>query len=165
MPFSASKRGFTLLELICVLAMLATIMAVSAPSLAWFFKGRSLHEESRRFLALTRYARSEAVSASVPMELWIDTGSGNYGLRRQTIYGNEEENPLEYQLTEHQEFEVDLDDLDKEGIAIFIFLPDGTMHENNPEEITIMENGKESITIRKTESGVGYVIHEGDSNE
>src|SRR5688572_7854706 len=51
------RRGaaFTLVELILVMAMLVIIIAVSAPSLSKFFRGRVLDSEARRLLSLTRY--------------------------------------------------------------------------------------------------------------
>jgi type II secretion system protein H len=160
-----NTKGFTLIELICVLAILAAVITVSAPSLAGFFKGRSLAEECRRFLALTRYARSEAVSSSVPIELWIDCSSGNYGLRRIISYGDQEEKSMEYQLDENLEFEMDEESLNEEGEAILLFHPDGSMDEENPEEIVIRENDTNRTVFKKAVSGMEYVIDTGEDNE
>lgn len=159
------SKGFTLIELICVLAILAAVITVSAPSLSGFFKGRSLHEESRRFLALTRYARSDAVSTSVPVELWIDGLTGDYGLRRMITYSEEEASPIEYQLDKNLEFELDDAYLDEEGRATLVFQPDGSMDKENPEEIAIRENDMEGIVFRKSDSGMEYVIDAGEEDE
>ena len=61
------RAGFTLLELILVMATLAIVLSVAAPSLARFFRGRSLDSEARRFLTLTRYGQSRAVAEGEPM--------------------------------------------------------------------------------------------------
>jgi prepilin-type N-terminal cleavage/methylation domain-containing protein len=159
------SKGFTLIELICVLAILAAVITVSAPSLSGFFKGRSLQEESRRFLALTRYARSDAVSASVPVELWIDSLTGDYGLRRMITFSEEEASPIEYQLDEKLEFELDDEYLDEEGRATLVFQPDGSMDNENPEEIAIRENDMEGIMFRKSDSGMEYVIDAEEEDE
>ncbi len=63
--------AFTLIELILVMAMLAIVISVALPSLKGFFRGRNLDSEARRFLSLTRYGQSRAVSEGVPMVLWI----------------------------------------------------------------------------------------------
>lgn len=160
-----NSKGFTLIELICVLAILAAVISVSAPSLFGFFKGRSIQEESRRFLALTRYARSEAISSSVPFELWIDGTSGNYGLRRLVTYGEEEEFPIEYQLDENLEFELDDEYLNEEGLGTLVFQPDGSMDKENPEEIAIVENELEKLVFRKSDSGMEYVIDTEEEDE
>src|SRR5689334_18148384 len=55
------KRAFTLIELILVMALLAIVMAVSAPALSNFMRGRTLDSEARRFVSLTRYGQSRAV--------------------------------------------------------------------------------------------------------
>ena len=49
------------------MALLAMVLAVSAPALSRFFKGRTLDSEAHRFLALTRHAQQRAVSEGVPV--------------------------------------------------------------------------------------------------
>ncbi len=73
--------GFTLIELILVMAILAAVLAVSAPSLGRFFRGRNLDAEAYRLLALTRHAQNRAVSEGIPMILWIDLNQRRYGLQ------------------------------------------------------------------------------------
>lgn len=63
------------------MAILAAVLAVSAPSLGRFFKGRSLDSEAYRLLALTRHAQERAVTEGIPMILWIDLNARRYGLR------------------------------------------------------------------------------------
>ena len=41
---------------------------------------RHLSDEAGRFLALTEFARSEAISRGVPMVVWMDLSAGRYGL-------------------------------------------------------------------------------------
>ncbi len=55
-------RAFTLIELILVMALLLIVIGVALPSLKRFFHGRNLDSEARRFLSLTRYGQSRAVS-------------------------------------------------------------------------------------------------------
>src|SRR2546421_9923316 len=81
-----AKAAFTLIELILVMAMLLIVLAVSAPALSNFFRGRTLDSEARRFLSLTRYGQSRAVSEGGPMVLWIDAKNGTYGLQEEASY-------------------------------------------------------------------------------
>src|SRR5689334_15919462 len=46
--------GFTLIELILVMAILTVAVSITAPALSNFFHGRTLDSEARRMLALTR---------------------------------------------------------------------------------------------------------------
>jgi Tfp pilus assembly protein FimT len=72
-----------LIEFILVVGLLAGVIAIAAPSLSNFFRGRKLDSEARRFVALARYGQSRAVSEGVPMMLWMDQVEGTYGVREQ----------------------------------------------------------------------------------
>jgi len=92
--------GMTLIELILVMGLLAVVLGISAPVLSGFVKGRKLQEEARRFLALTRYGRSEAISRGVCMELRIDMDARKYGIYPQVEYGSGARPPVEFDLPE-----------------------------------------------------------------
>ena len=92
------RRAFTLMELLLVLALLAIAVAVAAPSLSRFFHGRALDSESRRMLALTRYAQSRAVSEGVPMVMWFKPDESTYGVQAESTYSGTDDKAVEYQL-------------------------------------------------------------------
>lgn len=153
------------------MVVLSAVMGISAPMLSKFFLGRSLQEESRRFLALTRYARSESVSRSVVMELWIDPDSGDYGVKPQRGNGDDKSNlnswdnkPIEYHLADGLRFNVDSEKLDDKGISRILFLPDGSVDEESLDELTIREGEEMMIEIARAEFAMGYVIKEEDSD-
>src|SRR6188474_2898745 len=83
---SRPRAAFTLIELILVMAMLLIVLGVAFPSLKGFFQGRNIDSEARRFLSLTRYGQSRAISEGIPMILWIDAPRKAYGLQVQTGY-------------------------------------------------------------------------------
>ena len=155
-----NNQGFTLIELICVMAMLAAVMTFSAPMLGRFFSGRSITEESRRFIALTRYARSEAISRSVLMELWIEPASSIYGLKPQVEYSSTPSRSIEFTLPENFRFDINTDDIDTRGIARILFLPDGAIDADSLKELSIMKGEEEKIVIVQAEFGLGYIIEE-----
>jgi prepilin-type N-terminal cleavage/methylation domain-containing protein len=101
-----SPRAFTLIEMILVMALLAIVVSVSLPTLKNFFKGRDLDSEARRFLSLTHYAASRAVSEGMPMDLYVDTQQRLYGLRIRTGYVESDSKAVEYKLPEELSFEV-----------------------------------------------------------
>src|SRR5437763_11469882 len=71
-PLAVSgRRAFTLIELILVMALMSIVIALIAPSLSNFFRSRTLDSEARRFVSLTRYVQSRAVSEGIPMMVWI----------------------------------------------------------------------------------------------
>src|SRR5205085_9663750 len=72
--------GFTLIELVLVMAILVVVLSMSGASLTSFFKGRSLEAEGKRFLALTRYAQNRAISEGVPTTIWVNEKEKKYGL-------------------------------------------------------------------------------------
>jgi type II secretion system protein H len=88
--FKLSRRswssGFTLIEVILVMVILTATVALAAPRLASFFRGRALDSEARRLLALTRYAQDRAASEGVPVRMWFDVSNGKYGIRPESGY-------------------------------------------------------------------------------
>lgn len=135
-----AQHGFTLVELIVVMSMLTAVLALAAPQLSNFFKGRALVEESRRFLALTRYARDESITLSIPLKLWIDVERGYYGLSPAEGFEFDTMREVEIQLDEDLEFDF-ISGVDYEDKIITIgFYPDGTVGERTVGETTLRSN-------------------------
>jgi Tfp pilus assembly protein FimT len=148
----------TLVELILVMAVLATVIAVSAPSFSRFMGGRTLNEEGRRMLGLMHYGQGQAASCGAPMELWFSPESGRYGLGPQGGYQAETWEPVEYELAEDLAFEVEQDTLDAEGVGRIVFLPEGAIGPDSPESLIIFNDKDESIQIARADYGNGYRI-------
>lgn len=149
----------TLMELILVMALLVVLLAITIPALSEFFRGRRLKEEARRLLALTRFARSEAVSRATPMELWIDPELRTYGLRPRLNTGNDGREALEFQEGNGLQFELDHKLLDSRGLAVIHFLPDGTIEEESLTAVGIRgASEKDRIMIERSAVGIGYSI-------
>jgi type II secretion system protein H len=176
-PARHRHGGFTLIELIIVMALLATMLALALPKLNGFMTGRDLTEETRRLLALTRLARQEAVSRGQRMELWFDTKQGRYGLRSETTYGQDEVKPLEYKLADKLGIQVSDDDVaatDKktktktaaagiQGETSILFWPDGSIDEDSPTRIVLTENGKAKTAIKLSINRIEFVAEEADN--
>ena len=83
---SADRRSagaFTLLELIAVLVLISTVLAIAAPSLRGFAHGRQTADVAARILSLTHLARSRAASRGCVHRLNVDTQTGTYWLSMQ----------------------------------------------------------------------------------
>jgi len=75
-----ARRQFTLFELIVVMTLVATMVAIAAPNLRMFIRGRSVVEDARRLLAATRAAGSVSVSRGVPVTLWVEPQNSRFEL-------------------------------------------------------------------------------------
>src|ERR1035441_10924304 len=93
-----TRRGFTLIELILVMALLTIVISLTAPKLSRFFHGRTLDSEARRLLALTRSGQSRAVSEGVPMDLWVDAELGTFGLEAEPSYETSDPKAVDFTL-------------------------------------------------------------------
>lgn len=103
----AGRRAFTLVELLLVLSMLTAVLALVAPSLSRFFRGRGLDAEAQRLVALTRYGQARAASEGVPMVLWLDAEGRSYGIEADPSYFGEDTNAVEFTLYEGLAIEVE----------------------------------------------------------
>ena len=74
------KEGFTLLELLLVMIIVAVAMGIAAPGLGLFTASRHIFNTSARFVALADYARTQSVSEGRTYRLNIDREKGAYWL-------------------------------------------------------------------------------------
>ncbi len=75
------KKGFTLLELLLVLALVGLITGVIMPRLGGSLSGVKLRSATNSVAAMMRYARSQAAAEQLPHQVVFDSGSGNVVLR------------------------------------------------------------------------------------
>jgi len=74
------QRGFTLLELLAVLALMALVLALTLPTLQSAFRGEHDRVVLRRLASTCRLARSQAVTQRQRVRLFVDLGQGSYRL-------------------------------------------------------------------------------------
>ena len=167
----ASCPAFTLIELILVMALLGIVIGVSAPALSNFFRGRNLDNEGRRFVALSRYAQSRAVSEGVPMVLWIDMRQGTYGAEQEPGYSLADTNARSFTLGKDLQIAaMDLPAMTRPPLSIrpmtqtdpnvprLRFLPDGSIAESSPQAVSIREVSGDSIWIAQSRNRQSYEI-------
>ena len=123
------RRAMTLLELILVMLILSAVLALAAPSLRGFFASRWIDDAAAQILALTQFARSQAVSEGVIYRLNFDTHERTYWLTAQRAGVFEElETEFGQTYTLPKDIELELEDVEQEDREMFLaFTPYGTM--------------------------------------
>lgn len=167
----AAALGFTLIELILVMSILVIVLAVSSPSLSRFFRGRTLDSEAKRFLALTRYGQSRAVSEGIPAVLWIDPKQNEYGLRLDDSYVEQDTKELEYQIHTDLKVEVQQSAMAQRLAAVWKgrpgmganlpkirFTPDGFISQSSPEAIVFKQADEAEVWIAPDLNRLNYQI-------
>jgi prepilin-type N-terminal cleavage/methylation domain-containing protein len=76
-------RGFTLIELIFVLVIIATIAAMVVPKMDRFARGQGVVDSADQVIALARWARTHAITRGVSFRLNFDPNQGTYWLTMQ----------------------------------------------------------------------------------
>lgn len=161
------------------MAMLAVVIGVAMPSLKNFFRSRNLDAEARRFLSLTRYGQSRAVSEGVPMTLWIDVKEGRYGLQTAPGYTDTDGKAVEFAVDKDTSLEVTTPvvaglarqwqqtalvvgigtEARRLGNAPTIrFLPDGHLGETSPASVLFRQGETDVIWLVQGTNRLGYEI-------
>lgn len=86
---SLSSSGFTLLELVLVLVIICTALAVAAPSLRGWSAGSKVRDTAEQFVAVTKWARLRAVADAATVRLKIDALAGTYQVLKQDAHDPE----------------------------------------------------------------------------
>lgn len=166
----ASRRAFTLIELIFVMVILAIGAALVAPHMGQFFRGRVLNSEARRMLALIHLGQSRAAAEGVPLLLWINSKDSTYGLRVQSSFVADDERSTLF----HANDGVSLDafstetaatsELDDEklgitdGLPVIRFNPDGFYDEISVRRVVFRLGSDAPIELAQTTNRLGYEI-------
>ena len=125
----SKDKGFTLLELILVMVILSTVLAMAAPSLSGFFGSCQTHDTASQILALTQLARSQAISEGIVYRLNFDTTERTYWLTAQQAGTFEElQTGLGQIFTLPKDMVMELEDVEQENMDMFLeFTPQGTV--------------------------------------
>lgn len=177
-PGAPRPRGFTLIELILVMALLAIAFGVTFPTLRTFFRGRVLDSEAHRLLALTRYAQNRAATEGMSMILWFDAAEGFYGLQAAPGYLDEDPRAVEYQIDNDLRIEVAAPPPNTRSLNVTLpsaasqgtsrrsilglptlrLLPDGYIDPASPEFVAIREGDEQAVWLVQTTNRLAYVL-------
>lgn len=153
-----SGAGFTLIELVLVMLLLAVVLAFAVPSLTRFTTQRTLEDETTRFLALTRFARNEAMSVGLPIVLWIDSQDQQYGI--EALMGGEPREGRLFEHALHPELSLTVVEglLSQDALIRMVFMPDGTMGEMSPVTIQLADREENRLYVTRSENGLTFEI-------
>lgn len=156
---NARRRAFTLVELILVMVLLATLLAISAPSLSRSLRGRALDQEAVRLLAATEYARDEAVSQGIPMNLWIDPAGGIFGVSPKDPYTGVPAREQTWTLPDGTRFDLQAAATDTTGRVIAAaFSPEGVPDPGSLSSLVLTDRSGGRVELALTTDGWAYEI-------
>ena len=162
-----------MIELIMVMVILTAIMTVVAPSLNKFFRGTIINDEARRILGVTQFARQEAISSGMPMQVWFDLENQWFGVRELSGLdagaGNQSNTDLKsgshsYQLDSNLEIELDRSTPLNQSMPNMIFYPDGQLDVASLPGFYLKNKKQEEqrLQIIRAPNGLRYEIRKGD---
>jgi len=158
--------GLTLLELILVMVILSTVLAMAAPSLRGFFTSRQTQDAAAQILALTQLARSQAVSEGIIYRLNFDVEAGTYWLTAQKA-GAFEKLKTEFGQVFNlpKDTTLELQGLEQDGGNTFVaFTPQGTITTGTIRLIDRRGQAVEVTCAAATESFSINVIEQNNDN-
>jgi type II secretion system protein H len=160
------RRAFTLVELILVLALLVVITSLVAPAMSNFIRGRALDSEARRLFALMHAGQSRAVSEGMPIMLWVDEKQKAYGLEAETPPRGGD--PKAENLPLDGNLQISVLNAGTSALTTIHnlpairFLPDGTIDENSPQMLRLVDAKGNALWLIESRNRMGYEIRDTD---
>ena len=153
----SSSAAFTLLELILVLVIICTILAMAAPSLRGWSHGSQMRDAADQFLTIARWARATATSEAKIHRLNVDTAGGKYWVTVQQ--GGEFANAQStfgrvYQMPDG--IRIELTDLQNKPVESVDFFPSGRSATGRVRISSQTDGGTLEIECPTPVEGYGY---------
>jgi len=92
---NGKRTAFTLLELVLVMVIICTVLAMASVSLRGFFGSRRTADAAAQIVALTQFARGRSTAEGRVWRINLDTQEGKYWLTAQEA-GTYEKIPSEF---------------------------------------------------------------------
>jgi len=147
-----------LIEFVLVMGLLATLMALVAPRISGSIRRQNLDQEAVRFVALTEYARDEAVSQGVPMVVWLDVETSEFGAQPKSGFPARPERSVEYRLREDIQFELRNTVLPAGLQAAIEMGSDGLLATHSLSELWLVDRTGAAVAVVTTTNEWGYEI-------
>lgn len=147
------------------MALLVVAVALVAPRMSDFARGRALDAEVRRLAALMHAGQSRAVSEGMPMVLWLNEKQGAYGLQEETPPKTGDAKAENLNVADNVQVSVENAGVPAattfQNLPAIRFLPDGTIDENSPHSLKLTD-GTTSIWLVETQNRAGYDVKDTD---
>jgi prepilin-type N-terminal cleavage/methylation domain-containing protein len=169
MPAPLTSRGFTLIELILVMALIVIGVSFVTPHLSGFIRGRAMQSEARQIISMAHAAQSRAVSGGVPVILWFDKDKNAYGFEEEPGYTDKDPKADEYTVGQNLKIEIPEDDnaiaqpqVESDNphmnLPHITFLPDGTVAEGSPRTIKLVDDNGPTLSVTQSKDRNQYEI-------
>lgn len=143
------------------MALLVILVGLVVPALARSVQGRDLKEEGTRFVSLTEYARSEAISQSVPVVVWVQPQSRSYGAEPKQGYDAAPGPAYHYTAAAGLQIAVSQGRTSGGQTEAATFGPDGTLDLSSAETITFSDRHGGRLEVVRGRENWGYEIAKG----
>jgi type II secretion system protein H len=151
--------GFTLVELILVMGLLAIVAALSAPLLSNSLRQRNLDDEATRLLAMTEYARDEAAAQGIPMVLTFDERSRMLTVEPKTGFEADEKRFLQYPLGAEIQLTIEsAQRASRTDRSIVELTPEGVLTSNSAEAFELKDRHNNVVSVARTADRWGYEV-------
>jgi len=159
------------------MTMMVIVLGIVFPALQGFFHGRVLDNEATRFLALTRYGQSRAIAEGLPIDLWINSKMGTYGLEAESGYTETQSGLRTYPVSPEIQVSVSpppsISTMTRSNywtrsttrvaaLPTLRFQPDGFIDESSPQTI-FFRQADSLIRVVETPTHLRYEIQTGPS--
>jgi prepilin-type N-terminal cleavage/methylation domain-containing protein len=146
------RLAFTLIELILVLALLAMVTSLAAPSLSRFFRARALDSDG------------------FPMLMWVDSQRRVYGLQEEGTTQNsntQDADPKAEEFAFGDDVQVEAVNaspisVNGQNVPAIRFLPDGEADENSPTTLRLTGRNGDTLWLIQTTNRLSYEIRSSD---
>jgi len=146
-----SSRGFTLIELVLVMLIIALLLAIVAPSLGGLMRSQKMDQSARTVAAMLAEARVRAASDAKPYRLVIETQDNTCWLEMLTPQGFQRPHASYGKIIELDEgLDLELDGGTSENGRLMVRVePDG-QGELAQIKLTRVKDGKQLAVACKT---------------
>jgi prepilin-type N-terminal cleavage/methylation domain-containing protein len=135
------QSAFTLLELILVMVIICTALAMAAPSLNGWARGTKMRNAVDQFVAMTQFARTQAISTATVHRLQVDGPARAYYV---LVQDGEQFVPLNTEMGRQfplpEEFSLKLTDLGGATRDYIDFYPTGRTEPGTVEITSTLNN-------------------------
>lgn len=150
--------AFTLVELVLIMAVMVIMLALAAPMLSNSLRGRTLSSEATRFVALTEFARSEAISQGVPTVVWLDPRGGRYGAEPKPGFDSLSGPPREFNVEKDVRIEAIRAAIVNGRTQAASFSPDGALSVDSAESVRFTDRFGSTASVVRNQGGWGYDV-------
>lgn len=159
------SQGFTLLELILVMVIISTVLAMASPSLRGFFSSRKINDAAGNIISLMRYARTQAISEGQTYRLNFDSDKGAYWLTSNAEGSFDDLNNefgREFLLPDDTTVEIEKENDENKTETNISFYPQGMLESGT---ITLTDRAGDTIEITSLSPAEAYRIVKPEEDE